>query len=78
MSKEDVAAKYSTPKNTLSIQIKNKEKLLVSLEKGGKATFKWFLSMRSQNLPLSAAMIQEKAFCHDSREGIHIFQKIKC
>ena len=51
--------------------------LLDSLEKGsnikrqklrtgnfemvGKAIFNWFLSMRSQNVPLSAAMIQEKA-----------------
>ena len=34
MSNRDVAAKYGVPRNTLSIWVKNKEKILDSLEKG--------------------------------------------
>ena len=34
MSNKDVAAKYNVPKTTLSTWVKNKEKLLDSLEKG--------------------------------------------
>ena len=76
-SKKDVAAKYNVPKNTLSTWVKNKEKLFDALKKGtnvkrqklescnhelvGQAIFNWFLNMRSQNVPLSASMIQEKA-----------------
>ena len=75
-----VAAKYNgVPKSTSSTWVKNKEKLLDSLEKGsnnkrgnlemvGKAIFSWFLSMRSQNA----------ISCHDSREGTYIRQIIKC
>ena len=80
-----VAAKYNgVPKSTLSTWVKNKEKLLDSLEKGSnnkrqkmrtgnletvdKAIFNWFLSMRSQNA----------ISCHDSREGTYIRQIIKC
>ena len=33
MSNKDIAAKYGVPKNTLSTLVKNKEKLLNSLEK---------------------------------------------
>ena len=72
MNNKDVAAKYGVPKNTLSTWAKNKEKLLDPLKKGrnikqqkfrtsnfemvGKTIFSWFLSMPSQNVPLSAAM----------------------
>ena len=78
MSNKDVAAKFGLPNNTLSTWAKNKEKFLDSLEKGcnikwqklrtgnfemvDKAIFDWFLSMLSQIVPVSAAMIQEKAF----------------
>ena len=74
---KDVAAKYNLPKNTLSTWVKNKEKLFDALKKGtnvkrqklksgnhelvDQAIFNWFLNMRSQNVPLSASMIQKKA-----------------
>ena len=76
-SNKDVAAKYNVPKNTLSTWVKNKEKLFDALKKGtnvkrqklksgnhelvDQAIFNWFLNMRSQNVPLSASMIQGKA-----------------
>ena len=77
LSNKDVAAKYGVPKNTLSTWVKSKEKLFVALEKGNNvkrqklrtgdhetldtAVFKCFLSLRSQNVPLSGAIFQEKA-----------------
>ena len=76
-SNKDVAAKYNEPNNTLSAWVKNKEKLFDALKKGtnvkrqklksgnhelvDQAIFNWFLNMRSQNVPLSASVIQEKA-----------------
>ena len=61
MSNKDSGVKYDIPKNTLSIWVKNREKLLDSLEKASnierqilrtgnfemvdKAIFNWFLSM---------------------------------
>ena len=75
-SNKDVAAKYNVPKNTLSTWVKKKIKLFDALKKGtnvkrqklrpgnhefmDQAIFNWLLNMRSQNLPLSASMIQEK------------------
>ena len=72
---KDVATKYGVPKNTISTWIKNKDKILSSLEKGQNvkrrklgagahevldaAVFKWFLNMQSQNVPLSGGIIQE-------------------
>ena len=60
---KDVATKYGVLKNTISTRIKNKDKILSSLEKGQNvkrrklragahealdaAIFKWFLNMRS-------------------------------
>ena len=76
-SNKDVPAKYNVPKNTLSTWVKNKDKLFDALKKStndkrqklkpgnhelvDQAIFNWFLNMRSQNVPLSASMIQEKA-----------------
>ena len=76
-SNKDIAAKYNVPKNTLSTWVKNKEILSDALKKGtnvkrqklksgnhelvDQTIFNWFLNMRSQNVPLSASMIREKA-----------------
>ena len=72
---KDVETKYGVPKNTISTWIKNKDKILSSLEKGQNvkrrklragaqealdaAVFKWFLNMRSQNYSLSGGIIQK-------------------
>ena len=74
-SNKDVAAKYNVPKNTLSNWVKNKDKLFHALKKGtnvkrqkfksgnhelvDQPIFNWFLNIRSQNVPLSASMIQD-------------------
>ena len=69
ISNKDVAANYGVPNNTLSTWVKNKEKWsnikrqklrTGNFEMVDKAIFNWFLNMRSQYVPLSAAMIQEK------------------
>lgn len=73
MSNKDVPAEYRVPKNTWSNWVKNKEKLLDSLGKGSnikrqrlrtgnfemadKVMFNRFLGMKSQNIPLSAAIV---------------------
>ena len=90
MSNKDIAAKYGVPKNTLSTLVKNKEKLLNSLEKGSnikrqklwvgnfemvdETIFNCFLSMWSQNVPSSTAMIQEKALTTAKELHVKKFQ----
>ena len=75
LSNNDVAAKYGVPKNTLPTSVKSKEKLFAALEKGNNvkrqklrtwdhetletAVFKWFLSLRSQNVPLTGTIIKK-------------------
>ena len=71
---KEVAGKYNVLKNTLSIWVKNKDKVLPSLEEGqivkrqklraaahealDQAVLKWLLNIRSQNILLSVAIIQ--------------------
>ena len=90
LSNKDVATKYGVPKNTTSTWIKNKDKILSSLEKGQNvkrrklragahealdaAIFKWFLNMRSQNVPLSGGIIQEKASIYAKELNIENFK----
>ena len=89
-SNKDVAVKYDLPRNTLSTWVKNKEKLLDSLEKGSnikwtklrtvsfelidKAIFNWFLSIQSPNFPLSITMIQEMALTFTKELNIENLQ----
>ena len=55
MSNRDVAAKYGVLRNTLSIWVKNKEKILDSLEKG--TNIKW------QKLGTSNFELVNKGIC---------------
>ena len=89
LSKSEVAAKYEIPRNTLSTWIKNKQNILSALEQGSnpkrqklryanhenrdKAVLTWFLSLRSQNIPISALLIQEKAVQYSITLGIENF-----
>ena len=90
MPNKDIATKYGVPKNTISTWIKNKDKILSSLEKGQNvkrrklragahealdaAVFKWFLNMRSQNVTLSGGIIQEKASIYAKEINIENFK----
>ena len=72
---KDVASLFGVPKNTLSTWKKNKAKIfqkynsdLISksvkpekYEELNKAVHKWFLILRSENVPISRPMLQEKA-----------------
>ena len=76
--------------NTLSTWVKSKEKFFAALEKGNNvkrqklrtwnhdtletAVFKWFLSLRSQNVPLSGAIIQDKASQYAKELSIETFK----
>ena len=73
----DASLKYGVPPNTISTWIKNKEKYLKALEnncsskkqkfrennfeKLDNVVFRWFLSKRSQNIPIDGNLIKEKA-----------------
>ena len=90
MSNKDVSAKYNVPKNTLSTWLRNKKKLMDSLETGAnakrqklrtgsfdlvdKAVLNWFKIVRSKNVPLSAALIQEKAIAFAKQLNVENFQ----
>ena len=91
---KDVAAKYNVPKNTWSTWVKNKKKFFDALKKGtdvkrqklksgnhelvDKAIFNWFLNMRSQNVPWSASMIQEKAVIFAKELNTENFEALVC
>ena len=82
MSNKDIADKYGVPKNTLSTLVKNKEKLLNSLEKRSNikrqklwvGNFEMVDEMWSQNVPSSTAMIQEKALTTAKELHVKKFQ----
>ena len=79
MSNKDVAAKYGVPKNTFAALEKENNVKRQKLRTGDHETldtavFKWFLSLRSQNVPLSGATIQEKARQYAKELGIEIFK----
>ena len=75
-SNKNVANHYGVPKNTLSIWVKNKEKLLKAYEAGhakrqrlktakfeniDAATYKWFLSKWCENVPITELIVQTQA-----------------
>ena len=77
MSNKEVALKYGVPKNTVSIWVKNKEKLVSShkaltcskqnnlcgggYEEIDKAVYQRFLVIRSQQVPINGMVLKEKS-----------------
>lgn len=77
VAKKDVATKYGIPKSTLSTWVKSKEKITAAFEDGkspktmklkgagfdalDKAIYKWFMNARERNVPISGALLKEKA-----------------
>lgn len=75
--KKDVAARFGIPQSSLSTILKAKDSILGSLKSGtsgqrkrlkaatyehvDKAVFTWFMDTRAQNIPLSGAVLQQKA-----------------
>ena len=80
LSNKDASLKYGVPPNTISTWIKNKENYLKALEnncsskkqklresnleKLDNLVFRWFLSKRSQNIPIDGNLIKEKAIAY--------------
>ena len=75
MTNKEATNKFGVPENTISTQIKIKEKIFQALEESApntkklrgcqyekvdKALFEWFVLQRSQNIPIDGSMIQEK------------------
>lgn len=75
--KKDVAARFGVRPSTLSTILKHKERIFTAVSSGtsasrkklrasnyqdvDKAVLRWILDMRTRNVPLSGAMLQEKA-----------------
>ena len=88
-SNGSVAKKYNTPKNTLSTWVKNKQKIIIALnggtnpkckklrtgihEKLDEAIFKWFLSARSQNVPIGGVVFKAKTLEYAKEIGLDDF-----
>ena len=85
LSNIDASLKYGVPPNSISTWIKNKEKYLKALEnncsskkqklresnfeKLDNVVFRWFLSKRSQNIPIDGNLIKEKAIAYAKELG---------
>ena len=80
LSKKEAASKYNVALNTISTWLKNKEKIINAITqgknpktknlKGGsydkldQAMYKYFLNVRSHNIPVSGPMLKEKAMAY--------------
>ena len=88
-SNKNAAEKYGVPKNTVSIWLKNKEKLFTALEKSSNkrkkvresnypdidnVVFKWFLSQRGKSIPIDGTFIKEKAMKYAKELGATEFK----
>ena len=85
---KDVASLFEVPKNTLSTWKKNKDKIFEKYNSGfisktvkpekykelNKAAHKWFLILRSENVPISGPMLKEKALGFAGGLNIDRFQ----
>ncbi|XP_064462137.1 tigger transposable element-derived protein 6-like [Ornithodoros turicata] len=75
--KKDVAERYGIPQSSLSTILKAKDSILDGLKKGtssqckrlkgamyddvDKAVYSWFMETRAQNVPITGAVLQQKA-----------------
>ena len=80
LSKKEAASKYKVALNTISTWLKNKEKIINAITKGknlktknlkggsydklDQAMYKYFLNVRSHNIPVSGPMLKEKAMAY--------------
>ena len=85
---KDVASLFGVPKNTLSTWKKNKDKIFEKYNSGliskrvkpekyeelNKAVHKWFLILRSENVPVTGPMLKEKALEFTRRLNIEGFR----
>ena len=85
LSNKNASLKYDVPKNTILTWVKNKEKYLQALEarytgkvkklresdfdKLDHVIFRWFISKRSQNIPIDEMLIVEKALSYAKKLG---------
>ena len=91
LSNKEVAAKYGLPKNTVFTWVKVKSKLFTALEhcsnkrkklresdykRVDDVVFKWFLSKRSQDIPVDGFFIKEKALQYAKELGFSEFQAL--
>ena len=90
LSKKEVARKHDVPLSTLSTWFKNKEKIINAVTqgkgcktknvKGGRndeldqAVYKYFLNLRSQNIPVSGPILKEKAMAYARQLNISDFK----
>ena len=90
LSNKDASLIYDVPKNTISTWVKNKKKHLQALEARGtskvkkswesnfdkldRVVFRWFISKRSQNIPINRMLIKEKALSYIKELGYADFQ----
>ena len=89
LSNKDASRKYGVPPNAISTWIKNKGKYFKALEdncsskkrklresdfeKLDNVVFRWFLSKRSQNIPIDGNLIKEKAITYAKELGYNNF-----
>lgn len=80
LSKKEAASRYNVALNTISTQLNNKEKIINAVTKGKKpktknlkggsydrldqVVYKYFLNVRSRNIPVNGPMLKEKAMSY--------------
>ena len=89
MTNKEALEKFCVPKNTISLWMKNKDKLFEGLEQSssdakkmrdcnyeqvGKALFKWLSLQRSQNVPIDGPILKETAL---QLQKVFIFRPLK-
>ena len=89
LSNKEASKNYGVQPNTISTSIKNKEKYFKALEENcsskkqklrnsdleklSNVVFRWFLSKRSQNIPIDGNLIEERAITYVKELGYNNF-----